>query len=458
MTGRLAGVILGVLILVSAFPEWCGAGAVTEGTVTAARLNVRGAPSQKGVVIRVLEKGDRVSVLKISGGIGGWLTIRYRNSVGYVRNRPIYVKLDSYSHEKKEKLKASRNKIQNRIKAEQNNLSRFSEKEAELIEGLNIIDYALNQARVKAGTLERENRVLESRIKEIQGKQQQLISRIEANKIYTGKRLAALYRVHMIGRLDMGGSPESPFDYVVKQNALKRIIQEDIRVLTAQDQTLAQLSQVNQDLSGKLTEKSGLETELNYQIRIQEKESRKKTDILKEIQRKKELSRAAVAALEASARALDSRMQTIGNESLYPLSDGEFVNQKGRLVPPVDGKVISRFGDRKPGSYNSFTFQSGIDIKVKRGEPVRSVFRGEVIFSDWLIGYGNLIIINHGDNYYSLYAHVQEVFKKKGETVDTGEMIATAGDAGSLQGLCLHFEIRHHGKAVNPLKWLKIGV
>jgi murein DD-endopeptidase MepM/ murein hydrolase activator NlpD len=68
-----------------------------------------------------------------------------------------------------------------------------------------------------------------------------------------------------------------------------------------------------------------------------------------------------------------------------------------------------------------------------------------------------MVIINHGENYYTLYAHLQEMFKKKGDPVDAGEVIATLGDTGSLKGVCLHFELRHHGKPVDPLKWLKKG-
>ena len=79
------------------------------------------------------------------------------------------------------------------------------------------------------------------------------------------------------------------------------------------------------------------------------------------------------------------------------------------------------------------------------------------MFAQWLKGYGNLMIINHGNNYYTLYAHVEEMYKKKGEQVDIGEIIGTAGDTGSIKGPCLHFEVRHHGKPVDPLKWLKKG-
>ena len=124
---------------------------------------------------------------------------------------------------------------------------------------------------------------------------------------------------------------------------------------------------------------------------------------------------------------------------------------------PTPGKIISKFGPLRTGDYKSFTFQKGIDIKVKKGETVKSVFNGKVLFAQWLKGYGNLLVIDHGDNYYTLYAHVEEIFKQKGETVKTGEIIATAGDTGSIKGTCLHFEIRHHGKAVDPMNWLKKG-
>ena len=70
-------------------------------------------------------------------------------------------------------------------------------------------------------------------------------------------------------------------------------------------------------------------------------------------------------------------------------------------------------------------------------------------------GYGNIIIIDHGGSYYSLSAHVSKIFKRVGERVEGGEVIALAGDTGSLKGNCLYFELRHHGKPLNPLKWLR---
>jgi len=249
----------------------------------------------------------------------------------------------------------------------------------------------------------------------------------------------------------------SVFDFFLKQNSMKRIIQSDMQVLENQTLDLEKLNQLQGRLVKQMAVKTELEADLNLQIRIKEKETLKKESILNEIRQKKKLSQAAIESLKAFAMNLDEKMKTFGREGASSLKKSSFSYQKGRLRVPVKGKIVSKFGPLRTGDYKAFTFQSGIDIKVERGEPVRSVFEGEVMFAQWLKGYGNLLIIDHGDNYYTLYAHVQEVFKKMGEKVDTGEVIATAGDTGSIKGLCLHFEVRHHGKPVNPMKWFRKG-
>ena len=105
--------------------------------------------------------------------------------------------------------------------------------------------------------------------------------------------------------------------------------------------------------------------------------------------------------------------------------------------------------------FNFKTFQNGIDIKSDRGEPILAICSGKIIFSNWLQGYGNLIIIDHGNSYHSVYAHAEELFKKEGELVEPGEVIATVGESGAMTGSpLLYFEIRHQGKPVDPLIWL----
>ncbi len=239
---------------------------------------------------------------------------------------------------------------------------------------------------------------------------------------------------------------------------MKQIIQADFDFLDKQKLDLKKFEEVEQLLQKQIHSKASLEDQLKLQIRINKNETQKKQLVLKEIRQKKRLSLAAVESLKQAARKLDIKFIQMQKKDEKPfLKKFSFSNYKGQLHIPVKGKIISKYGPSTEGNYKAFTFQKGIDIKVERGEPVKSVFKGNVMFAQWLKGYGNLLIINHGDNYYTLYAHVEEIFKQKGESVETGEVIATAGDTGSIKGMCLHFEVRHHGKPLNPMKWLKKG-
>jgi murein hydrolase activator len=355
------------------------------------------------------------------------------------------------------RLHGQKQDIETRITEQKKQISQFTQKEKQIIQDLDHIDYTLNQARTKSDALSAEIRNLAQSIAAIQADRQNLTGRLQENKAYVKKRLFAFYRMRMIGSLDMMGMPASMFDFFVTENAMKQIVRSDFQILENQARDLDRLQTLGAQLAERKDAKDKMEQDLARQVRIIEQEARKKQGIRQEIQRKKSLSLAALASLQKSAKALDEKMHAFGEKKYIFEGESIFSRQKGQLAVPVTGKIVSRFGPRQSGDYKSFTFQSGIDIKVERGEPVRSVFKGEVLFAEWLKGYGNLVIINHGENYYTLYAHLQEVFKKKGETVETGEVIATAGDSGSLKGAGLHFELRHHGKPVDPLKWLQKG-
>ncbi|MBC2706002.1 murein hydrolase activator EnvC [Desulfobacula sp.] len=347
--------------------------------------------------------------------------------------------------------------IHTRIQTQEKMVETFSQKEVEIIERLNEIDYALNKARIKVLALPKEIMRLEGRIESLDRDRKQLSKEIALNREYTGKRLRALYKMNMIGRLDVAGLPPSVFDFFLQQNSLKRIITSDFHILEKQKFDFEKFEILEQALQKEIQAKAKLETKFNNQIGIHKKETLKKTWILKEIRQKKKLSLAVVESLKHAALQLDKQISSLQKGGTSGLKDFSFSSYQGRLLVPVKGKIISKYGPSRTGDYKSFTFQKGIDIKVERGEPVKSVFKGKVMFAQWLKGYGNLLIINHGDNYYTLYAHVEEIFKQKGESVETGEVIATAGDTGSIKGTCLHFEVRHRGKPVNPMKWLRKG-
>lgn len=129
-----------------------------------------------------------------------------------------------------------------------------------------------------------------------------------------------------------------------------------------------------------------------------------------------------------------------------------FSKSKGHLPWPVEGSIIKKFG-----SPRSETRWDGVLISAREGTDIRAVSSGQVVFADWLKGYGWLIIINHGDGYMSLYAFNQTVYKKVGEQVKAGAIIAAVGSSSGRAESGLYFGIRNNGKPVNPALWCKKG-
>ena len=133
-----------------------------------------------------------------------------------------------------------------------------------------------------------------------------------------------------------------------------------------------------------------------------------------------------------------------------PPGGQSFSSLKGRLPWPVKGKVAHSFGSKRSGSLR----WDGWLIGARIGEPVAAVHDGQVIFSNYMRGFGLLIILNHGDGYMSLYAHNEELLKDTGDLVLSNETISRAGDTGGLDKPALYFEIRKKGQPSDPKKWL----
>jgi len=130
---------------------------------------------------------------------------------------------------------------------------------------------------------------------------------------------------------------------------------------------------------------------------------------------------------------------------------GAFASLRGRLGAPVSGSVVARFGSRR-GEGPTW---KGMFIKAAEGAEVRAVAQGRVVYSDWMRGFGNLIIIDHGGEYLSIYGNNQSLLKRAGDMVRPGEAIASAGNTGGNEESGLYFELRHRGKAFDPASWVK---
>jgi septal ring factor EnvC (AmiA/AmiB activator) len=153
---------------------------------------------------------------------------------------------------------------------------------------------------------------------------------------------------------------------------------------------------------------------------------------------------------ETPKPALEERTPDI---SLAPAAPkGAFAAMRGRLSAPVSGTIAARFGAKRGGDGPSW---KGMFIKAPEGTEVRAVAIGRVVHSGWMRGFGNLIIIDHGGDYLSIYANNQTLLKRLGDAVRAGEPIASAGNTGGNEESGLYFELRHLGKAFDPASWVK---
>ncbi len=186
-------------------------------------------------------------------------------------------------------------------------------------------------------------------------------------------------------------------------------------------------------------------------------------------QARREEREALLVALR-SARGLHERAAAEAGEQAHKLADfvatlppprmplagpTGFAALKGRLPRPAPGPVTVGFGRVLNPRFNTVTVQNGLDISAPAGAPVRAIAAGRVVHAGWFKGYGNLIIVDHGEGYHSLVAHLGSMHTAMGEEVAAGTVLGTVGDSGSLKGPYLYFEIREHGRPVDPRPWLK---
>ncbi len=361
-----------------------------------------------------------------------------------------------------EKYQNRQKNIRREIEKSRQEVETFTRQESDIIRRLEQVELDLDQSRKRAAALSREIERLDQEISNASAASEALRKRIKVNEDYVAKRLVAVYKMNWLGKIHLLASAETMHEFILRKAALEHILAYDDKIRSELVKNQAELETVLNRLEAHKAQKGELAAEHAGQIKLMAQERATRKSLLSDIRSQKTLELAAIDALTQSANELDSKIQSLTTKMAGEQPDNnfpqkDFSDYKGLLIRPVEGKIISLFGPYKNPTYNITNFRSGIDIKAEKGEPIRSVFAGKVIYSNWFRGYGNMIIIDHGNNYYTVYAHLEETFKAKGDGVETGEVIATVGDTGSMVGTKLYFEVRHHGKPVDPLSWLKKG-
>jgi septal ring factor EnvC (AmiA/AmiB activator) len=224
------------------------------------------------------------------------------------------------------------------------------------------------------------------------------------------------------------------------QNNLARRLGEVKRNIREEEQASRQISSQQKKKESQLSTLKRDRKGMQQQVKTKKAAAKKIQGMIEDLEKKKQ------ERLRELARRRGMTMDQ---------AKGEFAKHKGKLSWPVQGKLVGRFGPQKNEKLGTVTTNPGIDIAAPKGKGVRAVLDGIVVAITWIPGYGNTMIVDHGDSYYTVYAHIDNIQVNMNGYVLRDQVIAQVSDTGSLDGARLHFEVWRGKNKVDPLKWLK---
>ena len=317
---------------------------------------------------------------------------------------------------------------------------------------------------------------LEARIKKAQNDVQMLrgeISRLERQRAgqmnALARRLRVMYRVHAQGgALPVILSGEDPVTRAVAVRHLASLAALDARLIQEYRVTSDRLADRKGKEEAQQLELAGLHEDAKREQAEVDREVAKRRVILAKVRDERAYHERMVGELTEASRRLEAFIRELQAKQrklarIPPPKGGieapavGFGALKGRLPWPTEGKIVTGFGAQVHPRFGTRTFRNGIDIEAAVGREVLAVHGGHVIYTGWFKGYGNLIIMDHGNDYYTLYAHIADIEAKEGDDVRQGQRIGTVGDTGSLAGPRLYFEVRYQGRPQDPEQWLRQG-
>jgi septal ring factor EnvC (AmiA/AmiB activator) len=361
-----------------------------------------------------------------------------------VEKRAIEQKIESQS--------ISINQLQQGLKFQQKQALETIAQERNLLAELEFIDARLLEKIEKLHDLETSMATQQ----ELIAAKEREISAIQVEKqkaqVHLQKRFTAYYKTGRIGVINVAFSAETLPKLLSIHDSFNALILYDQDLLRQYRQTLEGQEQTKKALT---LEKGLLDTFIN--LANQEKEAieqsrQQKNELLAQIRTQTKLHEQAAHEIEKAAGDLSTQITTMKQKRKL-LSQG-FLMSKGKLPAPVNGRIVTLYGESTKNKMGVEDISSGITIEAPDGTKVKAIFEGTINYAGYLRGYGNTIIIDHGFQYYTVVSRVEKLLKEEGDTVMAGEDIGIMGETATLVEEGLYFEIRHASETEDPLLWL----
>lgn len=365
--------------------------------------------------------------------------------------------------------------VKQEIKAKKQLITKTRKVEAVVSTELQVISRNLVQKEADLGKLDHDLAGVESSLDRTGREIARVTDEANRKRREIERRLTSLYKAGELGALRMFFSAESFPQMAENIRYMRSILENDKKIFAEYNEKIVELHKLKLDLERDAARKERIKEGIALKKREIEQEKSKKAAYLVRVRQDRKGYEASLKELQANAarlqtmierldalsrRKLSSRHERGGGRlkplpELPPVPDRGFASQKGRMPLPVRGEIVETFGKHKHPEFNSYTFSKGLSISAGAGAEIRSIYEGSVIFADYFKGYGNMVIVDHGGGYFSLYAHASKILKKVGAEVARNEALATVGEIDSARGPMLYFEIRHQGKPVDPAGWVR---
>jgi septal ring factor EnvC (AmiA/AmiB activator) len=296
---------------------------------------------------------------------------------------------------------------------------------------------------------------LEQQQRSIEAQIAALAPRIAEQKEFLRQRLGALYRLGRLSYVRLLLSLDNRRDPLEAMSMLTYLASRDARAISRFDAS-------RQQLRGRYAALAERRQRLTEARRIVQQRQQavaathaRKERLVAMLRQRTTQSEEQIANLEEKAKRLERLIDVLSRQSAGSSVEEDIRTVQGALGWPVDGKVLETFGRQVDPKFSTITFNNGLKIAAAAGTEVHAIFPGTVLFSQWFKGYGNLIILDHGNRVFSLYGNLKSPSIAAGDRVRAGQPIAGVGESEESQLGYLYFEIRQDNKPEDPQKWLR---
>ena len=360
--------------------------------------------------------------------------------------------------EKIEKEKQRLHELKQEIRKTKKQRDRARKRQSEVLQSIERLDRQLHKERQEAASLNREIKQISAELDKIDAQLTGLRSEMHDKQTLIGTRLKRLYmegRAGWVSPLVTAGS-YSQFQrrlmFLSSLASWERDVFEQYRRQVAQSE---QLRAKQAKIRASLVARKG---RIDKTLSVMRDVKSQKRAVLASLKKTARSHEQMLLTLDQAENRKDSLLKQleqrrqITTEKIKKRTTNSF--QRGTLSWPADGDLVGFFGRQKHPTFDTYVRKKGIEIASKEGSAIRAVSGGDVVYADWLRGYGLVVILDHGNNYFTFYAHASKLSVKEGATVEKGAVLGETGSSGLTNRSILYFELRRGTKPVNPLNWL----